>query len=255
MNRPQMNRFSPFVFVLLVCAGCASAEDPQLEKVRKTVIANLPGVEKDMITPSAAPGIYQIQKGSMFGYVTGDGRYLIQGDMVDIISGEELTENQRQLARVSVLKQFGPDSVIEFAPKNPKYVVTVFTDIDCGYCRKLHAEIKDYNDQGIAIRYLFYPRSGPNTESFAKAQSVMCSGDRKEALTQAKRGVTITASANCPNPVQKQYEAGEALGINATPMLVLPDGEIVRGYVKAGSLAQRLALKSTDKTKKVMRGP
>lgn len=236
-----MNRFAFNALLLMACASCASAEDPQLEKVRKTVTANLPGIEKDMIQPSAAPGIYQIQKGSVFGYVTADGRYLIQGDMVDLLTGEAVTEKQREQARLAVLKQFGPDSVIEFAPKDPKYVVTVFTDIDCGYCRRLHADMDQYHGQGIAIRYLFYPRSGPNTESFAKAQSVMCSADRKEALTQAKRGVAIKTPPTCANPVLKQFEAAEALGIDATPMLVLPDGEIVRGYVPARALASRLA--------------
>lgn len=244
-----MKKFSPFVFVLLVCTSCAAAEDSQLEQVRKKVMANLPGIEKEMITPSTAPGLYQVQKGSVFGYVTADGRYLISGDMVDIVSGEEVTEKQRQLARMSVLKQFGPDNVIEFAAKNAKYVVTVFTDIDCGYCRKLHAEMNEYHAKGITIRYLFYPRSGPNTESFAKAQSVMCSADRKEAMTQAKRGVELKTSSACVNPVLKQYEAGEALGINATPMLILPDGEIVRGYVPANALAARLATVNVPKTK------
>jgi thiol:disulfide interchange protein DsbC len=123
----------------------------------------------------------------------------------------------------------------------------VFTDIDCGYCRKLHSEMAQYNARGIGIRYLFYPRSGPNTESFSAAQAVWCSTDRKEALTQAKRGMHISAPTSCPNPVQQQYDAGEALGINATPMMVLPDGEIVRGYVPAPTLAQRLALKSGQK--------
>lgn len=234
--------------LLLACAGCAQAGDQELEQVRKTVTANLPGVTPEMITRSSAPGVYQIRKGSVFAYVTADGRYLIQGDMVDLETGEEVTEKQRAGTRLAVLKQFGPDQVIEFGPKDAKYWVTVFTDVDCGYCRKLHAEMAQYNAQGIGIRYLFYPRSGPNTPSFEQAEAVWCSGDRKEALTQAKRGVHINASSNCPNPVQQHYAAGDELGINATPMLILPDGEIVRGYVRAPALAARLAQKDAQKT-------
>jgi thiol:disulfide interchange protein DsbC len=226
---------------LLACAACAQADDPQLEKVRKDVVAKMPGVAAENVTPSAAPGIYQIQKGSDYGYVTGDGRYLIYGDMVDLKTGEEITERQRGETRMAVLKQFGPDQVIEFAPKDPKYFVTVFTDIDCGYCRKLHSEIKQYNDAGIGIRYLFFPRSGPNTPSFMEAKAVWCSADRREALTQAKRGVPIKAATSCANPVQEHYHAGEQIGINATPTMILPDGEIVRGYVRAQPLAERLA--------------
>lgn len=239
-----MKHLIPALALLLACHGCASAEDPDLAKVRSTVTKNLPGITKEMVTRSTAPGLYQVQRGSQFGYITPDGRYLIQGDMVDLVTGEEITENQRGVARLAVLKQFGPDQTIEFAPKDPKYVVTVFTDVDCGFCRKLHSEIDQYNAEGIAIRYLFYPRSGPNTESFAKAEQVWCSADRKEALTQAKRGVPLNVSPGCPNPIKRQWDAGEALGINATPMMVLADGEVVRGYVQAKALAARLAAKA-----------
>jgi len=240
-----MKRFVPLALVLL--AACAQAEDPQLEKVRKAVAASpsLQGVTPDMVTPSTAPGLYQIRKGSAFGYVTADGRYLITGDMIDLVTGEELTEKQREGARLAVLNQFGPEDVIEFPAKNAKHVVTVFTDIDCGYCQRLHQQVGDYNAQGITIRYLFYPRSGPGSPSFQQAQAVMCSADRKEALTQAKRGTRITTSSACKNPVERHYLAGDSLGINATPMLVLQDGESVRGYVPPPSLAARLAQKAT----------
>jgi thiol:disulfide interchange protein DsbC len=227
--------------LLLACAACAEAGDSQLDKFRKDIGARLPGVTPDMVTPSAAPGIYQVQKGQDFGYVTSDGRYLIHGDMIDLVTGEEITEQLRGDSRKALISQFGPDEVIEFAPKNPKYFITVFTDVDCGYCRKLHSEMAQYNAQGIGVRYLFYPRSGPNTPSFQQAQAVWCSADRREALTAAKRGVHINTPSNCPNPVQRQYDAGDALGVNATPTLVLPDGELVRGYVRADALAARLA--------------
>jgi thiol:disulfide interchange protein DsbC len=242
-----MKRFVPAALVLL--AACASAEDPQLEKVRKAVAASptLQGVTPDMVTPSMAPGLYQIRKGSAFGYVTADGRYLITGDMIDLVTGEELTEKQRSGARVAVLNQFGPEDVIEFPAKNVKHVVTVFTDIDCGYCQRLHQQVGEYNAQGITIRYLFYPRSGPGSPSFQQAQSVMCSADRREALTQAKRGRRITTASTCKNPVERHYLAGDSLGINATPMLVLQDGEIVRGYVPPTTLAARLSQKAPTK--------
>lgn len=242
-----MNRILPALVLLTLCTGCAQAEDSKVEKTRDKIVASMPGIKKENVTPSVAPGLWEIRKGSDFGYVTSDGRFLIHGDMVDLATGEEVTENQRQVARLDLLKQFGPDSVIEFAPKDPKYVVTVFTDVDCGYCRKLHSEIDQYEAEGIAIRYMFYPRSGPNTESFSKAEQVWCSVDRKAALTQAKRGTPLMVSANCPNPVQKHYDAGEALGINATPMLVLPDGEIVRGYLPPQALLQHLVAKTLAK--------
>jgi thiol:disulfide interchange protein DsbC len=246
-----MNRIAATLVFLAACASCASAEDPQLEKVRKVVAKSpaLQGVTPEMVTPSSAPGIYQVRRGSAFGYVTADGRYFIGGDMIDLVTGEEITETLRQTTRLDVLNRFGPDRVIEFAPKDPKHVVTVFTDIDCGYCRKLHQQVGEYNAAGITIRYLFYPRSGPDTPSFTMAQQVWCSADRKEALTQAKRGVRIKASTNCKNPILDQYLAGDELGINATPMMVFQDGEIVRGYVPPQALAARLAEKAGQPVK------
>jgi thiol:disulfide interchange protein DsbC len=223
-----------------IAAAIAGAADPQLDKVRKSVTDKIKGIPGESITPSVAPGLYQVQKGQEFGYVTADGRYMIFGDMIDLKTGEEITERVRGASRMAAIKQFGPGEVIEFPAKDQKYVVNVFTDIDCGYCRKLHQEIKQYNDAGITIRYLFYPRSGPNTPSFDQAKAVWCSGDRREALTQAKKGVHITATTKCPNPVAQQYAAGDEIGINATPTLVLPDGELVRGYVRAQPLLARL---------------
>ena len=241
VSRLTMNRTALTVIALLACAACAQATDPQLEKVRKDIVERIPGIKAESITPSAAPGLYQVQRGQEFGYVTADGRYMIFGDMVDLVTGEQITERQRNDARVAVLKQFGPDQVIEFAPKDAKYFVTVFTDIDCGYCRKLHSEMPQYNAAGIGIRYVFFPRSGPHTPSFEQAQAVWCSADRREALTQAKRGVHINAPTSCPNPVAQHYAAGESIGVNATPTMILPDGEVVRGYVRAQPLAARLA--------------
>ena len=243
-----MKRLLPALVLLTLCGACAQAEDPSAEKARAKIAQAMPGIKKENITPSVSPDLWQIQKGADYGYVTKDGRYFIHGDMVDLATQEEVTENLRQVARLEVLKPFGPDQVIEFAPKDPKYWVTVFTDVDCGYCRKLHSEIDQYEAVGIGIRYLFYPRSGPNTESFAKAEAVWCSSDRKAALTLAKKGAPLMGTTNCPNPVQKQYDAGDALGINATPMMVLSDGELVRGYLPPAALLQHLVAKSQSAT-------
>jgi thiol:disulfide interchange protein DsbC len=244
-----MNRTVLTAIVLLACVACAQTGESEIDKVRKSVTERIPDLAPDSITPSSAPGLYQVRKGQEFGYVTADGRYMIFGDMIDLATGEQITERQRGESRMAVLKQFGPDQVIEFAPKDARYVVTVFTDIDCGYCRKLHSEMQQYHDAGIGIRYLFYPRSGPNTPSFEEAKQVWCSADRREALTQAKRGVPPRVAGTCANPVQQHYAAGADIGINATPTLILPDGQVVRGYVPAQPLLARLAHNAAaDKT-------
>ena len=146
-----------------------------------------------------------------------------------------LTENSRKALRLDALNDLGDQSMITFPAKDEKYVLTVFTDIDCGYCRKLHREMGDYNDRGITVRYLFYPRSGPDTPSFDKAESVWCSKDQNDAMTQAKMGANVSAKA-CENPVQAHYEAGQRLGVRGTPALIMPDGSVQPGYLPADRL-------------------
>jgi len=123
----------------------------------------------------------------------------------------------------------------------------VFTDLDCGYCRKLHSEMAKYNELGIRVRYLFFPREGPDTESWDKAVSVWCSANRNDALTRAKKGETIKAAKCKPNPVQRDYELGQDVGLRGTPAIVLPDGDLLPGYVPPAMLAQRLAPESKTK--------
>ena len=219
----------------------------ELETLRDKLTKKLPEIKRENINPSPIAGIYEVQRGHLFGYVTADGHYLIQGDLVDVDKGEEITENHRRADRLNAIASLG-DQYIEFAPKPPvqtKYTINVFTDVDCGYCRKLHSEIASYNAQGIAVRYLFFPRTGPNSPSYVKAESVWCSDDRKEALTRAKKGEQLSAGASCPNPVMKEYELGVDLGVRGTPALVLPNGDLFPGYVPAQQLAAMLSAPSS----------
>jgi thiol:disulfide interchange protein DsbC len=133
-----------------------------------------------------------------------------------------------------------PESeMLVFGPRDPKYTVTVFTDVDCAYCRQLHSQIAEYNQLGIRVRYLFFPRTGPNTPSWTKAEQVWCSSNRNEALTLAKRGAPLTAKV-CPNPVAKHYALGQDFALQGTPAIVLGDGELISGYETPVELAKYL---------------
>lgn len=235
------------------CAPSTDSDTPKtadsapaggVEAIRANLARLLPQAKDAKITATDADGLYEIQHGPLFAYVTADGKYLIEGDLFDLASGKSVTEQKRKGMRVAKLKELGEENMIIFAPEkgaDPTHVVTVFTDVDCGYCRKLHREIADYNQLGIEIRYAFYPRSGPDTESFRKAESVWCSADRKEALTVAKAGGAVTAAPDCDNPITREYQLGGELGLRGTPMLILPDGEVVNGYMPPAALAEHLA--------------
>ena len=237
---------SSLVVLGLLCAAAsftlraqapAAAADPRAEIARK-----IPGSQVEDLRASPIPGIYELTRGADIAYVSSDGKYAIAGDLYEIGSNVNLTEAKRRNARIKLLSGVPESQMLVFGPAKPKYTVTVFTDIDCGYCRKLlHSQIAEYNKLGIRVRYLFYPRSGPGTESWAKAEQVWCSKDRNDTFTRMKRGESVAGATQCKgSPIQRDYDLGRKLDIGGTPALLLEDGELLSGYLPPAMLADHL---------------
>jgi thiol:disulfide interchange protein DsbC len=204
--------------------------DAKLVELR-AALAKKMGAKPDDVRAAPIPGLYEITLGSSIAYVSADGRYLINGDLYEVQSRTNLTEARRTDSRLKALASVSEDDMIVFAPTVPvKHTITVFTDVDCGYCRKLHGEIAEFNKLGIRVRYMAYPRTGPGTESWAKAEAVWCAKDRKDAITRAKLGVEIK-SAKCAAPVAREFAMGEDLGVNGTPAIITDKGEYIGGYL------------------------
>ena len=170
----------------------AEQPDPAAEKVRQGVARVLPDLQIDEVTLSPVPGLYEVVIGQRLVYVTEDGRYLLQGNLVDLQQQKNLTEPRLNDIKARALSEVSEDSMVIFGPEDAKHTVTVFTDIDCGYCRKLHGEMAKYNDAGIRVRYLFFPRAGVDSSSYRKAVSVWCarsqpSDDRRQDWCQRGR--------------------------------------------------------------------
>ena len=231
----------------LLAATCllfatASYADPPVAPAdaRAQIASRIPGSRPDDFRPSPIAGIYEFTRGTEIAYVTADGKYAIGGDLIDLAKNDNLTETHRRELRAKSIEAIPESQMLVFGPENPKYTVTVFTDVDCAYCRALHSQIHEYNRLGIRVRYLFYPRTGPNSDSWTKAEEVWCSNNRNEALTLAKQGVVLPAKA-CPNnPVARHYALGRDFGLQGTPAIVLADGELIGGYLPPGELAQHL---------------
>lgn len=227
------------IFSLSFSSVVLSAESDEVAKIRETLTKIIPSQQPDAIIKSPVSGLFEVSYGPEIMYVTGDGRFLIQGDVMDLESKKNITEEKRSAGRLKLIDSIDPATMITFAPKKIKHVVTVFTDIDCPYCRKMHSQIDDYLKRGIEIRYLAFPRSGLNTPSYYKAVSVWCADDRKEALTISKAGGKIEQKT-CDNPVKSQMMMGTQVGVTGTPTLVLEDGSIMPGYVPAEQLSALL---------------
>lgn len=244
---PRPRRFAPAgaALVLGLLAGIApvlavhAAGSPD-EAARAAVQALAPQAKIDRVEAAPMPGFRQVLLGGQLVYVSDDGKYIMQGTLFDAKAKRDLTSERVAVAHKSKVDAVPQDQRIVFGPAGkPKYKVTVFTDFDCGYCRKLHSEIAEINKRGIEVDYLFFPRSGPGTPSFDKAVSVWCADDRKAAFTAAKSGVE-PKPATCANPVAAQYQLGNEVGVNGTPTILGPDGTRLGGYLPPDQLLARL---------------
>lgn len=213
----------------------AAKPDPRVE------IAKRLEIKVEDIRPSPIAGLYEVSSGAEVGYVSADGRFYVDGDVFDMGSKQNLTEDRRKQGRLALLAGVSDADTIVFAPKTAaRHTVTVFTDVDCVHCRRLHGDMAELNRLGIRVRYLMFPRGGPDSDAWSKAESVWCSGDRKEALTRAKRGEKIEAR-RCESAVAAQYELGRQLGITGTPGIITDQGEFLAGYASAAYLGSYLA--------------
>jgi thiol:disulfide interchange protein DsbC len=223
-----------------------SAAHADEDAIRQALAKSMPSVKVGSIKPSEISGLYEVTVGGNIFYVSGDGKYLVQGHLIDVAARVDLTEEKLSGVRKQALEKLGQDKMIVFKPKESKYTVSIFTDIDCGYCRKLHSEIDQYMAQGITIQYLFFPRAGKGSDSYNKAISVWCSDDRKAALTAAKKGDTPPAKT-CDNPVDEHMQLAEDFEVKGTPMIVTEKGNIFPGYLPAKQLAEALAEEKSQK--------
>ena len=216
-----------------------SAAHADENTVKASIAKSMPTMKVDAIKASEVKGLYEVSVGSSVFYVSEDGKYLLEGHLIDIAARKDLTEGRHNDAHVKALNKLGVDKMIVFKPKTSKYTVTVFTDIDCGYCRKLHSEIDTYLAEGITIQYIFFPRSGKDTDSYKKAISVWCADDRKAALTAAKKNEAVKPKT-CDNPVDEHMKLAGEFEINGTPTIVSEKGTVYPGYLPAKQLAEML---------------
>ncbi|MCP5303803.1 MAG: DsbC family protein [Chromatiaceae bacterium] len=235
-----MNKLVFLLCAILGTASLAADIDAAAEqRIRNSLAVLLPGLVPDTIVASPVGDLYEVTFGMRVVYVTGDGRYLLSGKLIDLETRTEITENRLSELKLKALAEVGEDEMLIYGPDDAPHTLTVFTDIDCGFCRKLHSEMPSYNAQGIRIRYLFYPRAGIGSESYDKAVSVWCADDRRAAMDAAKAGKAIEPR-KCENPVAEHYALGQAMRVQGTPALVLEDGEMLPGYLPADKLRRLL---------------
>ncbi|HSY45165.1 MAG TPA: DsbC family protein [Steroidobacteraceae bacterium] len=230
------------VMLLVLCAlaGNVPAQQTPSQPDPRAALATQIGARADELRPTPISGVYELTRGSDVAYITADGKYAFTGDLIELNGNNNLTEQHRRELRLKAIAAFPESEMLVFGPKEPKYTVTVFTDVDCPYCRKLHSQIGEYNRLGVRVRYLLYPRTGPNTSSWTKAEQVWCSADRNDALTRAKLGQELKTKTCANNPVARSYALGKDFALEGTPAIIMPDGEMVPGYLPPDALLEHL---------------
>lgn len=224
--------------------AASAADDPKLAAVQQKVTATFEAIEPKDVSKSPVDGWYTVQKGSIVAYISEDGRYLLQGDLIDLDRNINLSELSRNDSRRELVASLKDEQTILFSPSDVKHSVTVFTDVDCFYCRKLHAQIDGYLERGIKVRYVLYPRNGPASRAWTTSEDVWCSRDRGDALTAAKLDRKFQTSKCDASMISKHYVLGQDVGFSGTPAIVFEDGTLVGGYLPPAALASRLEGKS-----------
>lgn len=227
----------------------AAATEARLRRVIAQQVGNVP---VDRISPSRLPGIYEVVAARQVIYISDDGRFLFPGPLLEVSQGQlvSLTEAtlreidmEKAPQRAELISQVAEENMVIFKAPKEQYVLTVFTDVNCVYCRKLHENMQGYLDRGITVRYLAFPRDGIGSAAYNKLVSVWCAKDRQLAMDNAKLHNKFSATT-CDNPVADQYSLTRQMGLNGTPAIILANGELISGFMEPERLITYLNSKA-----------
>jgi thiol:disulfide interchange protein DsbC len=245
--------FQVFIgFLLVSLVSMASAD--RYSSIKARLSKAFPKLKIKTIRPSPVPGMYEMVVGTEIFYVSANAKYVFAGNLISVATKENVTEKARGALFQHSLAHLDEKKMIIFGPKGKrvKRTVTVFTDIDCPYCAKLHTEVPTLVQHGVRVRYLLYPRSGIRgrdgkpTPTYLKSVAVWCAKNRQKALTDAKAGRPIKMKS-CPNPVAEHFVLGQRMGLRGTPMIITDKGKVINGYLPATNLLALLKIKFVKK--------
>ncbi len=220
-----------------------AGESGQIEQLRASLAISMPDLEISSIAESPIPGLLELVSGAQLVYITPDARYVVEGSIIDVGRRINMTQQRKGKTQLAAINSMGEEKMLVFSPtasQDKNRSITVFTDTSCGFCQKLHREIGGLLSQGVSVRYLLYPRAGPNSATHQQLESVWCSDDPQSAMTMAKSGQSIPEKT-CDNPIREHIAFARQVGLQGTPMIFLDNGLVVPGYRPASELIKLLA--------------
>ena len=237
-----MKYFSLFILISsLLTSFTVSAEadvaTDSANKLKQALAERMPNVKPTKISATPVMGLFEVIVGSQVVYMSGDARYMIEGDLIDLTTKRNVSEEAKSVIRLSAIESLGVDKMLVYTPKKVKNTITVITDIDCPYCRRLHNEVPDYMENEVQVRYIFMPLKG--AADMKKTVRVWCSDNQQTALDTAKSGGKVE-DKTCDNPINDHLALARELGVRGTPAILLEDGRLLPGYVPVDKLVAEL---------------
>ena len=226
-----------FFSSLLMTFTVSAAEVDNAEKLKQALAKSMPNVQATRISATPVEGLYEVIVGSQVVYMSVDARYMIEGDLFDLKTKRNVSEEAKSVIRLAAIEKLGADNMLVYKPEKVKNTITVVTDIDCPYCRRLHNEIPDYMKNEVQVRYIFMPLKG--AADMKKTVSVWCSDNQQTALDTAKSGGKVE-DKTCDNPINDHLALARELGVRGTPAILLEDGRLLPGYVPVDKLVAEL---------------
>ena len=217
----------------LLTSFTVSAESGDVEKLRQALAITMPSVKPAKISETPVTGLFEVIVGSQVVYMSVDARYMIEGDLFDLKTKKNVSEDAKSAIRLAAIEELGSANMLVYKPKTVKNIITVVTDIDCPYCRRLHSEIPDYMKNDDEVRYVFMPLKG--AADMKKTVSVWCAQDQQLALDIAKAGGEVE-DKTCENPIKEHLQLARDLGVRGTPAIILENGLLLPGYVPVDKL-------------------
>jgi thiol:disulfide interchange protein DsbC len=235
----EINMFLSRNILILLLAFLVAAPLSANEAIEKRMAEVVPGLSPDSIRPMDMDGVFEVRYGTDIFYVSEDGRFLIQGSLIDLEARENLTEKTRRGIRSEIFAGIPDAELTVYVPDGEvRHTINVFTDPNCPYCRRQHEEMLAYLDAGVKVRYFMFPVLGRDSPSVMN--NVWCSDSRTDAMDRAKAGLPV-AAADCATPLDAHMSLGRELGINGTPATVTANGQQISGYRPVAEMLQLLA--------------
>jgi len=223
-----MKLFIIFLLSITILTSCSNTNN-DIDGAKKAIKDAYPGITVDNIRVFNDK-FFEVTVQKEIFYITKDYKNLVSGNIIELKTGENLTEKTKKNRRVSLINNLDTNGMIIYKPKKTNHVLTVFTDTSCPYCKKLHDEIDDLITNNIEVRYVLFSRNGNNDDAFREMVSIWCSSDRLKNLDAVFDGDFIKNDNSCENPISKNYASAQSLGVTGTPMIFTGDGKLIAGY-------------------------